>query len=58
MEILFVNAYLVGAPGGPWMLVDSGLPMLSAALIRRAAVKRYGDKSRLEAVFLTQVLRA
>lgn len=53
VEILFVNAYLVGAPGGPWALVDSGLPVLSAALIRRAAVKRYGDRARPEAIFLT-----
>lgn len=38
LEILIVNAYLVGAPGGPWVLVDTGLP-LSAALARRAATE-------------------
>jgi glyoxylase-like metal-dependent hydrolase (beta-lactamase superfamily II) len=53
VEIIFVNAYLVGAPGGPWGLVDTGLPLLSAPLIRRAVVKRYGDGARPEAIVLT-----
>ena len=50
--VLFVNAYLVGEPGGPWALVDAGLP-LSAALVRRAAAERYGTGSRPEAIILT-----
>jgi glyoxylase-like metal-dependent hydrolase (beta-lactamase superfamily II) len=52
LEILFVNAYLVGAPGSPWVLMDTGLP-LSAALTRRAAVERYGDEARPEGIVLT-----
>ena len=50
--VLFVNAYLVGEPGGPWALVDAGLP-LSAAMVRRAAAERYGTGSRPEAIILT-----
>ena len=53
VEIIFVNVYLVGAPGGPWALVDTGLPLLSASLIRRAVAKRYGDGARPEAIVLT-----
>lgn len=50
--IVLVNAYLVGAPGGPWTLVDTGLP-LSAGLIRRAAAERYGEGARPEGIVLT-----
>ena len=53
VEIAFVNAYLVGAPGGPWALVDTGLPLLSAAVIRWAVAERYGDGARPEAIVLT-----
>ncbi|MDP9426202.1 MAG: MBL fold metallo-hydrolase [Actinomycetota bacterium] len=52
LGILFVNAYMVGAPGGPWVLVDSGLP-LSAVLTRRAVAGRYGAGARPEAIVLT-----
>ena len=52
LDIVLVNAYLVGAPGGPWVLADTGLP-LSAALVRRAAAKRYGDGARPEGIVLT-----
>ena len=45
-----VNAYLVGAPGGPWILVETGLPR-SATLTRWLAAKRYG--ARPEAIILT-----
>ena len=27
VDIVMVNAYMVGAPGGPWVLVDTGLPL-------------------------------
>lgn len=50
--IAIVNAYLVGAPGGPWALLDTGVPG-SAALIRRAAAERYGEGARPEAIILT-----
>jgi glyoxylase-like metal-dependent hydrolase (beta-lactamase superfamily II) len=52
LDIALVNAYLVGAPGGPWALVDAG-PPLSAALTRRAASGRYGAGTRPEAIVLT-----
>ena len=26
LDMALVNAYLVGTPGGPWALVDTGLP--------------------------------
>ncbi len=52
IAIAIVNAYLVGAPGGSWVLLDTGLP-LSAALIRRAAVERYGAGARPDAIVLT-----
>ena len=47
----FVNAYLVGPAGGPWVLVDTGLPN-TAAWVRRAAEARYGTTPP-EAVVLT-----
>jgi glyoxylase-like metal-dependent hydrolase (beta-lactamase superfamily II) len=52
LDIALVNAYLVGAPDGPWALVDAG-PPLSAALTRRAASGRYGAGTRPEAIVLT-----
>lgn len=48
----FVNSYLIGEPGGPWALVDSGLPGFSGK-IRRAAEARFGAGSRPEGIFLT-----
>ncbi len=51
LPIVFVNAYLVGDPGGPWALVDTGLPHTSA-LTRAAAAARFGDRPP-EAILLT-----
>jgi glyoxylase-like metal-dependent hydrolase (beta-lactamase superfamily II) len=48
----FVNAYLVGEPGGPWVLIDTGLPGF-AAKIKAAAAARFGARSRPEAIVLT-----
>ncbi len=48
---VFVNAYLVDAPGG-WVLVDTGLPGF-AWRVRRAAAARYGAASRPAAIVLT-----
>jgi glyoxylase-like metal-dependent hydrolase (beta-lactamase superfamily II) len=48
----FVNAYLIGEPGGPWALIDTGLPGF-AWKIRAAAAERFGASSRPEAIFLT-----
>ena len=50
--ISFVNAYFVGHPGGPWILVDAGLPG-RAAQIFDAAEARFGAGSRPEAIYLT-----
>jgi glyoxylase-like metal-dependent hydrolase (beta-lactamase superfamily II) len=50
--ISFVNAYLVGQPGEPWALIDSGLPG-RAEQIFAAAEARFGAGSRPEAIYLT-----
>lgn len=50
--ISFVNAYLVGHSGGPWVLIDSGLPG-RANQIFAAAEARFGAGSRPEAIYLT-----
>jgi glyoxylase-like metal-dependent hydrolase (beta-lactamase superfamily II) len=42
LEIGFVNVYALGEPGGPWVLVDTGLPG-TAALVKRAAKERFGS---------------
>ena len=52
LGIAIVNAYMVGAPGGPWVLLDTGLPR-SAAVTRWAATGRYGTGARPEAIVLT-----
>ena len=51
LRVLFVNLYFVDAPDG-WVLVDTGVPG-SAALIKRTAEKRYGEKARPRAIILT-----
>jgi len=50
LGVVFVNVFAVGEPGGPWMLVDSGLAG-SAGLIRRAVAERFGRCP--EAILLT-----
>ncbi|MEO8044065.1 MAG: MBL fold metallo-hydrolase [Spartobacteria bacterium] len=50
--ISFVNAYLVGCPGEPWALIDTGLPG-RAEQIFTAAEARFGAGSRPEAIYLT-----
>lgn len=52
VAIVFVNAYLVGERGAPWVLVDSGLPGF-AARVRRAAEKRFGRDRPPRAIILT-----
>lgn len=46
------NVYFVGAPGRPWVLVDSGTPG-TASRIQAAARTRYGASARPEAILLT-----
>ena len=52
VPLRLVNAYLVGEPDGPWVLVDAGLST-SADALRRAARARFGARSRPEAILLT-----
>ncbi|MDB5045326.1 MAG: fold metallo-hydrolase [Deinococcus sp.] len=46
------NAFFLGEPGQPWVLVDAGTPG-SARLIMRAAQARYGAGTRPQAIVLT-----
>ena len=50
LGIVIVNVFALGEPGGPWLLIDGGLPG-SAGLIRRAVSRRFG--TRPEAILLT-----
>jgi glyoxylase-like metal-dependent hydrolase (beta-lactamase superfamily II) len=50
LTIGFVNVYLIGAPGSPWVLVDTGLPR-TAAYIIQAAAELYGTPP--ECIILT-----
>ncbi len=52
LRTLIANIYLVGSPGGPWVLVDTGTPG-NAATIRDAAEQRFGRDARPDAILLT-----
>jgi glyoxylase-like metal-dependent hydrolase (beta-lactamase superfamily II) len=52
LPISFVNVFFVGHPGGPWTLIDTGLPG-RAEQIAEAAEARFGGGSRPEAILLT-----
>lgn len=52
LGIVFVNVYMIGAAGGPWVLVDTGLPF-SAARTRAAAAARFGANTPPLAIILT-----
>ena len=52
LPISFVNAYFLGRPGGPWILVDTGLPG-RAGQIFAAAEARFGAGVKPEAIVLT-----
>ncbi len=52
LPISFVNAYFIGQAGGPWLLVDTGLPG-RAKQILAAAEARFGAGSKPEAIILT-----
>lgn len=52
LRIGFVNVYFLGAPGGRWVLVDTGLA-IGAARILEVAADRYGRDARPEAILLT-----
>jgi glyoxylase-like metal-dependent hydrolase (beta-lactamase superfamily II) len=52
LPIVFVNAYFVGAPDEPWVLVDSGIPQ-GFARVLKAAEQRYGADQAPQAIILT-----
>src|SRR5688572_2854808 len=54
LRIAFVNLYFAGAPGvsAPWALVDAGLAV-GAATILRVAAERFGVDARPAAIILT-----
>jgi glyoxylase-like metal-dependent hydrolase (beta-lactamase superfamily II) len=52
LRLPLANAFFLGEPGHPWILVDAGAPG-SAPLIGRAAQARYGVGARPEAIVLT-----
>jgi glyoxylase-like metal-dependent hydrolase (beta-lactamase superfamily II) len=52
LPISFVNAYFIGRRGGPWVLVDTGLPG-RASLIRSAAEEQFGVGAKPEAIVLS-----
>lgn len=52
LPIIFVNVYLVGQPGGEWVLVDTGIPG-SADKIRKAVQTRFGEDAKPTAIILT-----
>jgi len=57
VAVIFVNAYLVDIDpahrSAGWVLVDTGLPGIGAAQIRRAAARRYGPAVAPRAIILT-----
>jgi glyoxylase-like metal-dependent hydrolase (beta-lactamase superfamily II) len=50
--ISFVNAYFVGHSGGPWALIDTGMPGWANQILE-ASEARFGAGSRPEAIYLT-----
>ena len=52
LRVGIANVYFIGAPDGPWTLVDTGMHG-HARRIRQAAESLYGDDARPEAILLT-----
>ena len=52
LPVSIANVYFAGAPGGPWVLIDTSVPG-STDKIRQAADARYGRNSKPEAILLT-----
>ena len=52
IKTAFVNAYLLGEPGGPWILVDTGMPF-SGEQIKKAVDDLYGVQARPVAIVMT-----
>jgi glyoxylase-like metal-dependent hydrolase (beta-lactamase superfamily II) len=57
VPVVFVNAYMVDVDAADrsngWVLIDSGLPAIGAALIERAAAARYGENVAPYGIVLT-----
>lgn len=51
-RVLIVNVCYIGASGGRWLLIDTGLPESGGGIVA-AAANRFGQDSRPEAIFLT-----
>ena len=51
-RLLFVNVIFLGEPGGPWILIDAGMPGYADAILA-AAHTIYGPDARPEACVLT-----
>jgi glyoxylase-like metal-dependent hydrolase (beta-lactamase superfamily II) len=52
LPISFVNVYFLGRAGGPWVMVDAGVPRCAPQIIT-AAEARFGSGARPEAILLT-----
>jgi len=52
LPVSFVNVYFVGRPGGPWILVDAGLPGRTNQIVE-AAEARFGAGASPQAIVLT-----
>jgi glyoxylase-like metal-dependent hydrolase (beta-lactamase superfamily II) len=52
LPVSIANVYLVGKPGSPWVLVDSGIPG-KARMIREAAEARFGPGAKPASIVLT-----
>lgn len=48
----YVNAYILGEPGGSWILVDTGMPF-SAEQIKKSVDELFGVQARPSAIVLT-----
>src|SRR3954464_12949121 len=53
LQDLIVNVVFYGTPGGPWVLIDAGMPYAAHPKIRLAAERRFGPGSRPQAIILT-----
>jgi glyoxylase-like metal-dependent hydrolase (beta-lactamase superfamily II) len=52
LQTMIVNVVFVGHPGGPWVLVDAGMPFTAGKIVA-AAERRFGRGNRPQAIILT-----
>jgi len=53
LQDLIVNVVFYGTPGGPWVLIDAGMPLTAAPKIKLAAERRFGPGNGPQAIILT-----